>query len=478
MPQAFRRLGRPHRSCRRPDAPATRGLRDLARGLFRHALGTVLLMAAVLPIGISARPVKALIDVERTAAQKAELPQAAQADTTRPGTVHPNAVPYETDRSVAYHILAAPAYVLHGVTRPIGWGVKYVERRFPELFEPKQPPRGVLPLLEIGGPAGFLVGGALYDNQLFGSTHRARLEGLYGASDTFELQGEYQAPGLFGDNTELAFVANFFSQPEDEFFLGGNSSAPSDESQFFREQFDATLRAAYRPGPLEVSVDLLFEHVEAQEDTSTLGQRLIDANPPGFDQTLNSLTPRATLTLDFTRGAPRTHAGTKLSLQADYTHDLEGERFRYGRYVAQVEQYLPVAIFPNSRRLALRARLEQVEPLFEGEAVPFYQLPRLGGSRTLRGYRFDRFRGDGSVLFSAEYRYPIWRLWDAVLFADGGQVFESFDQVAVSEFQWSYGGGIHLLSPKGLTFRFEVAHSEEGLQAILTVDPSFKTTAR
>jgi outer membrane protein assembly factor BamA len=399
---------------------------------------------------------------------------AAATDSSR----HPNRVPYETDRSVGYHVLSAPAYVLHGVTRPIGWTIKWVERRFPSLFQPTQPVRGFLPLVEIGGPAGFLVGGALYDNQLFGTDQRARIEGLFGASDTFEIQGTYSAP--LGTRTRFEVVGNFFSQPEDGFFIRGNRSDETlDEGEFFRQQLDIDAHIDYNPpGPFRGSAALLYEHVDADEEDGPRGQTLIDADLPGFDSSNDFLTPRLRAAFDFTEGQPRTYRGTKLSLRADYTHDLNGDRFRYGRYVAQVEQYLPVGVFPKSRRLALRARAEQVEPLFGGEAVPFYQLPLLGGPRSLRGVQYDRFRDDGSVLLSAEYRYPIWRMWDAVVFTDTGQVFEAWEDVAVSEFQWSYGTGIHLLGPKGLTFRFEVANSEEGLQTILTVNPSFRTTAR
>lgn len=391
---------------------------------------------------------------------------------------HPNDVPYETNRSLGYHVLAAPAYVLHGVTRPIGWTLKWVERRFPTVFEPTQPVRGFLPLIDIGGPAGVLVGGALYDNQLFGTDQRARIQGLYGSSDTFEIRGTYSAP--LGPTTRFEIVGNFFSQPEDDFFIGGNRSDETrDEGEFFRQQLDIDAHVDYTPpGPFRGSASLLYEHIDADEEDGPLGQTLIDADLPGFDSSNDFLTPRLRAELDFTEGQPRTYRGTKLSLRADYTHDLTSDRFRYGRYVAQVEQYLPVGLFPKSRRLALRARAEQVEPLFEGEDVPFYQLPLLGGPRSLRGYEFDRFRDDGSVLLSAEYRYPIWRMWDAVVFTDAGQVFEAWEDVAVSDFQWSYGAGIHLLGPKGLTFRFEVANSEDGLQTILTVNPSFRSTGR
>ncbi len=384
--------------------------------------------------------------------------------------------PYTTSRSVAYHVLAAPAYVLHGATRPLGWAAQYVERNFPDLFEPRRPPRGILPLVELGGPTGFLGGLALYDNRLFGSDHTARIEGLYGGPDTFEGEVSYSAPTPIGAGSRFDLVANVFSNPESEFYLDGNSNdRTTDDALFSRDQVDVTAGLQSRlPGsPLRGAFDLLYEHVEASGED----QKLRKASPPGLG-TVDLLTSRLTLGLDATGELPRVSRGTEVLLQLDYTHDLTGKRFRYGRYVAEVRQYLPVGFFPDSRRLALRGRLEQTEPLFDGSAVPFYQLPSLGGQNTLRGFQSRRFQNDGALMLNAEYRYPIWSNLDALVFVDTGQVFNEISEISGERFQWSYGGGLHLLNRKGLSARFEIAGSTEGLRTILTVDPSFRRVAR
>ncbi len=384
--------------------------------------------------------------------------------------------PYATSRSFGYHVLATPAYVLHGITRPLGWAARYAERRFPDLFEPRRPPRGVLPLVELGGPTGFLAGFALYDNHLFGSDHSARIEGLYGGPDTFEGEASYSIPEPIGAGSRFSLVANVFSDPESEFYLGANNNdRTADRTLFSRDQVDVTadLQASLPESPLRGALDLLYEHVE----TSGEDPQLRDASPPGLG-TVDLLTSRLTLGADYTGAPPRVSRGTEVILQLDYTHDLTSDRFRYGRYVAEVRQYLPVGFFPDSRRLALRGRLEQVEPLFEGSAVPFYQLPDLGGQSTLRGFESRRFQDDGSLILNAEYRYPIWSNLDALVLVDAGQVFNTLSEVQADRFQWSYGGGIHFLNQSGLGFRFEVAGSKEGLRTILTVDPSFRRVAR
>lgn len=383
--------------------------------------------------------------------------------------------PYATNRSIAYHLLAAPAYVVHGVTRPLGWAVMYAEQNVPRIFAGERPPRGVFPMVEFGGPTRVMGGLVLYDNQLFGSDHQARARVLYGGSDTFEGGARYRVPGPFGEGTRFLLDANLFSQPRDEFFLDGNNNdLASDRLIFSRDQLDVTASLGFdRPNSLlATQFDLLYEHVDTERRETTAGSA-----PTGLGS-VHLLTPRVAVSLDFTKGLPRTYRGTELVLQLDYSHDLTSDQYRYGRYVAEVRQYLPVGIFPNTRRLALRARLEQVHPIFGGDDVPFYQRPWLGGQTSLRGFRYRRFQNDGSLVLNAEYRYPIWMNWDAVIFADAGQVFDALGDVAAERFRWSYGGGIHLLTKKGLSFRFEVAGSTDGVRTVLTVQPTFRRVAR
>jgi hypothetical protein len=401
-------------------------------------------------------------------------PAAAQPAADTAGT--PNADPYTTDRGVAYHVLAAPAYVLHGLTRPVGWAVRYAERQLPMLFEGRLPPRGGIPLAEFGGPVPFMGGALLYDNQLFGSAHEARIEGLYGSGNAFRFRGRYQWPAPLGDRTDLDLSVNYFSNPDSRFFLGGNASDPStDAARFVRRQVDGTVGLAYRPrtGPLGGALGLRYEYVDADGGTGTRGARLVEAAPPGL-QALSLLTPRLTIGLARTNDGRRTALGTEVLLELHYAHDLRRDRFRYGRYVAEVRQYVPVLLFPDSRRLVLRARLEQVEPVFGGESVPFYHLPSLGGQTALRGFRHNRFQDRGSLVLNAEYRYPIWSNLDAVAFVDAGQVFPELSAVAADRLHWSYGGGVHLLNNSGISFRFEVAGSSDGARTILTVEPSFR----
>jgi len=403
----------------------------------------------------------------------------AEATTAVDTSDRPNQQPYTTDRSVLYHVLAAPAYVLHGMTRPLGWGVRYVEQNHPGLFDASLPARGVLPVLELGGPTGFLGGLLLYDNQLFGSAHSARLKGLYGGPNTFRARAAYASPSLFGIGSGLQVHVNVLSNPRSGFFLGGNDSdREEDDASANRDQVDVSVALQGSPmGGVRGAFDVLYEHVVTNTASGNRGRRLERANPPGLG-TVDLLTSRVTVEKGWTKGGRRPYLGTEAILQLDYTHDLNAERYRYGRYAVEVRQYLPVLILPNTRRLVVQGQIEQVEPLLGGTAVPFYQRPALGGQNTLRGFPSSRFQAGGALAGSAEYRYPIWSNLDALFLIDAGQVFGALGDVAVDRFHWSYGGGIHLLTQSGLGVRFEVAGSTEGVRTILTVDSSFQRGAR
>ena len=117
----------------------------------------LLLAGLLLPTAAPCAPRAQPAGADTTAAAAAA---AAASDTLPPG--HPNRRPYRSERSFARHVWAAPAYALHYATRPLGWAVKAVEERFPQVFEGNLPEYGAYPIFEAGGPSGFAGGAVLF----------------------------------------------------------------------------------------------------------------------------------------------------------------------------------------------------------------------------------------------------------------------------------------------------------------------------
>lgn len=406
-------------------------------------------------------------------AQDSAPADSAAADTTAEAhdEPHPNEIPYRSSRSVGGHLLALPSYLLQGVVYPIEQTALFVERNWHRI----RPPDWLLPRVDIGGSAGILVGADLTSENFLQLNHRAGARGSVGADGSFDVSLSYRMPRALGPQTGVAFEAQLASDADRNFFVGGNRSELEDQAQFARDRYALQGSLLHDPqGAFSSRLDLQFEHVEAIADDGAHGElRITDFNLPGLEAA-NLLTSGITLGINRTQQQRlRTYAGTEITAQAGYTHDLSSNRFQYGRYAVEVAQYVPVFFLPEARRLAFRARLEQVEPMLGGSAIPFHQLPLLGSQSELRGFDSNRFRDEGSLLLTAEYRYPIWDQLDAVIFADAGQVFSGLDQIGADRFHWSYGGGVHLLASDGLRGRFEVAGSREGVRLILTVTPAF-----
>ena len=322
---------------------------------------------------------------------------------------------------------------------------------------------------------GIQGGLALFHHDLWGAGHDVRLSGFLGSRSRYEIDLDYALAESFGPAVDLAFEAEFFSNPERRFFLDGNDATfADDESRYFMRQFAVRSMLDFDPpGVLSGGLDLDYRRTQTSRADGALGEALPAALPG-----LNRITDLATLstawTIDGTRRTRlRTVRGTQLAVYGGYTHDLGGSDLRFVSYGAEVQQYLPVQVLPPTRRIAVRVRLDKVEEVSGGRNVPFYRLPAVGGQSSLRSFVFERYVNQGSLVANAEYNYPIWNRMDAVIFVDAGQVFGEFEQIALDRMHYSYGGGVRLLNAGGLAFRFEVATGQDGPRTILTVNQVF-----
>jgi len=169
------------------------------------------------------------------------------------------------------------------------------------------------------------------------------------------------------------------------------------------------------------------------------------------------------------RGGPV--SGGRELLGAAVTKSIDGGNLGYWRYQAEAFRYFTV--YPR-RVFALRVFGRITDRRGDDEA-PFFDLPELGGSNTMRAYFEHRFRDRDAVLAAFEYRWELTRGLESVLFIEEGNVFTNVD----SEFRFdrlrtSYGGGLRLKNQAGTAMRFELGYSPEvGSRFFFKLGPSF-----
>jgi outer membrane protein assembly factor BamA len=206
-----------------------------------------------------------------------------------------------------------------------------------------------------------------------------------------------------------------------------------------------------------VSAGYLFNNIGPGQDSryASAEQVYSPAQAPGIDHQANFVRTGAFAQYDWrdSPGGPR-NGGNYFIQFSDYRDQTLGLH-DFQRLDLEAQQYVPLL---NERRVfALRAK-STLTFHDNGQVIPFYMQPTLGGGEDLRGYRPFRFRGDNLFVASAEYRWEVFSGLDMALFADAGKVF-----APRSDFNLD-----HLESDVGFGFRFNVRN-----QTFLRIDTGF-----
>ena len=391
----------------------------------------------------------------------------------------PNLVPYETETNVGEQILALPATIWSGVAYAFRSAVLYaeysgaIERLQARYTGPEPPPYGFTPTVGIGGRDGLTLGGSFFHNDVFGTGRRARIGGRYGfeAPSTYAVYGEFRDPALFGSPLRFGLDAGYESDGDERVYERGNDTPEGERVEYARRQV-RTEAGFLVPlfGPFSLDLSTEYKHVEIYD------LEIDDLDDLVGLGTADWLSAGGDVVFDLSRAAglstPRTYAGSVLILGYRFGHDLGDRNFSYHRLKAEWRQFVPVPVLAFDRRLAFRARYEKTHP-HRDDNVPFYELATLGGPNTLRGYSNDRFRDEGYLLATVEYRYPVFDILDAVVFYDVGQVFQRYQEVDLSAFHHDVGAGLRVYGRQGVAGRLEVAYSPEGVRVLARVGTTF-----
>jgi hypothetical protein len=122
--------------------------------------------------------------------------------------------------------------------------------------------------------------------------------------------------------------------------------------------------------------------------------------------------------------------------------------------------------------ISLRGRVQTTHTK-EGQAIPFFLLPSLGGGHNLRGYESYRFRDNDSLLMQAEWRIMVNRFIDTAFFFDTGTVASRTRDLGFDDLTSDFGFGVRFHSPFATMLRIEVAKSPEGYKLVFASSSPF-----
>lgn len=125
------------------------------------------------------------------------------------------------------------------------------------------------------------------------------------------------------------------------------------------------------------------------------------------------------------------------------------------------------------RVIAMQYRMVSLWEVEEGGA-PHDAFINLNSKAPLRGYD-DKWTTHNLMSFSVEYRWPVDRLVDGVIFDEYALIAPKIDKWSLDHYYNSWGFGIRVRQPDLYLFRLQFGfHGLHGVNMIMTIAPEFK----
>jgi outer membrane protein assembly factor BamA len=278
-------------------------------------------------------------------------------------------------------------------------------------------------------------------------------------------QATIEAPSLAKSRLTLGSTVRWQNYGQIAFYGEGGDSLAANASEYGLRSTDIVGYATLRPVrwvDVDVEVGVLNPSVKPRSgffqrnrpDTRDVfpGDVVFSLDDqPSFVHSGASVTAD---TRDFA-GHP-TRGGVYRAVVSNYS-DRDTGVFSFKRYEAEAAQFIPVA---DSRVVfALRGWMAASDT-GDGQSVPFYLQPSLGGHNSLRGYGDYRFHDRNLLLVNAEARIAMMTHVDTAIFWDAGNVAARFGDLNLDQRSW--GVGLRLHSRRQTYARFDVARGNEG----------------
>jgi hypothetical protein len=135
----------------------------------------------------------------------------------------------------------------------------------------------------------------------------------------------------------------------------------------------------------------------------------------------------------------------------------------FSQWEMEAQYFVPLRFSADG----LAFRLHATGVIEVDEPVPFYLLPALGGSHSIRGFHPARFRDNNSYVVNLEYRRNLWLFLDGAAFMDFGQVFDQASDISLADTEFGYGAGLMVRLGRFILGRADLAHSRDGFQLYL-----------
>lgn len=280
-------------------------------------------------------------------------------------------------------------------------------------------------------------------------------------------------PELAADKLEVETHGRWIDATQVPFYGLGNSSIKDDRVNYGLRSLELGGRATFKPVSwYKIGAGISsrrLENLEGLGGRPSIETRHSLVTAPGLFSEPRYTEATAFTAIDWRESAGYTRTGGLYSIALNEFRDSE-DNFSFRRIDADVRQYIP--LLKEQWVLAFRG-LAQITSADDGQVIPYYLLPSLGGANTLRGYSDFRFQDRHLLLVGAEYRWLPSRIIDMATFVDAGKVTAERRDLDFNGLKTTYGIGFRFHGPTFTPLRIDIGRGDEGIRAHVTGGASF-----
>jgi len=264
------------------------------------------------------------------------------------------------------------------------------------------------------------------------------LSGYYTINKQYDLT---LTPELYFSNNNYIVKGEFnFGKYLDKFYGYGSNSEEIDNPDYFTQDFGINLNFQadiFEKFDIGAIYDFLYTNVIDKKSNSFLLNDAVLGSNGGISSGLGIKFVWDSRDYIFLP----TEGGLNLFSVVYYTKGI-GSDFEFSDYLVDIRRYFKIS---NDYLLTV-----QLYGNFTGGDPPFYEMPRLGGSVTMRGYFEGRFRDRNYITAQAEFKTYLVKKWKLIIIAFGGlgDVAHNFNDFMFKEFKYSYGFGFRYIFDK------------------------------
>ena len=281
-------------------------------------------------------------------------------------------------------------------------------------------------------------------------------------------------PFLAGNKLEIETRARWVDATQVPFYGFGGSSSKDDRVNYGLRYLEGGRRR-------HVQACVLVQHRRRHRLTTVLKSARVSgdtlrsrhvytpATAPGLFSEPRYTEATVFTALDWRESPGYTRSGGWYSVALNDFRD-RGDTFSFRRLDADFRQYIP--LLKEHWVLVFRGQA-QITAVEDGQVIPFYLLPSLGGANTLRGYSDFRFQDKHMLVVGAEYRWLPSRIVDMAIFVDAGKVAAERRDLDLDNLKTTYGIGMRFHGPTFMPLRLDVARGDEGIRLHITGSMTF-----